>query len=767
MTNSVLKRSLLITAVALAMLFGSSSVFAGQWVRQSKQIDGIYGIIISCIDHGNSLIGAWEVSENVAPTITPCCVKMTKGHVYSKGTVVLTLKWETNDPQHDPPPFKQYFIHTIGIDHVKNGLPAGTATSSLGSPTAADPYHVVAYSWENTRSGVITFTYQMEADVEGGPTDTISACVSAGCAPSSEAPGNGAQMAKVSPSKYCAMPMYPESVRRVTQYANFAPGDPVNLATGEHIYSPNADISVYNPYGPAVVYQRNFLSSLAADQKHSLGLPIGWNDGFDIKFISSTPSSWGNLRLVYPNDAEEIATPILSGGTPTGQFTLASGSEYMVTGVPSSTTGQWNQITVTHKDRTKWKFSPIGSDTYLLSSIANRMGRSISIIRDSQNNNRITAIQDDQSTPIVLLSFSYQNGYLSSLTDCYGRKVSYGYGNTSGMACLTSVSQISDSIGAPARSTYGYQVVGNPSALHLTSVSVPSPTGSGLSTETFAINPQGRVSSIIDANGILHQFDYAYPDATRVVVRNQQYQIEQESLMSFDINHSNILISTTDAAGHVAKRDYGDTNNPFLPTKITDKLGKAVEVTYDQFGNILTSKSARGTVTTYRYDYDIFPLGRLIESEEGTNLPANDPARLPKTTITYYEPSGLVQSITYPKPGTTGPNGEMVTTTFTYDLVDDQNAGTRGLGNILAITNPGNNAAASITTTYYYGSYAQVKLGQPLSITDNLNHSTYFDYDARGNIKTATDALGNKVDYIYNIADQVTSILHPHTAPLP
>jgi YD repeat-containing protein len=761
------KSLIFLAAVAVIVFMVQPQVFAGAWEQVSSDVDGIYGAVISCSQHGDTQIHAWIGCENAAPrvdTYEDC----TTGRVYSRGNVAKTFRWVPTDPKTDPPPFRQYVRHTIGLTHVANGQPSGSASCSLGSPTMEDPYHVIAYSWENTRSGELTLSYSLDADVEVGPSSTASVCVAVESVEIGvSCPGPGAQFVKVSPSNYRAMPMYPASVRRVTNYANFPPGDPVNLATGEHVYSPNPDINVYNPYGPAVIYQRNYLSSLAADAKHSPGLPIGWNDGFDMRVVAGTPSAWGDLKLVYPNDAEETASPVLSSGVPTGNFTVAAGREYMVTGTPSTTVGQWDQLTITHKDRVKWRFSRASSDTYLLSAIANRMGNSINMVRDSQNGNRITAVQDDQPTPATLLTCSYDDGCLSLLTDCYGRKVSYSYFSLNNTMCLRTVSQLSASDAAPARSTYDYQFLGNSSVPHLNRVSVPSPAGNGQTAEEFDIDGQGRVTAITDGNYNVHHFYYNYPDATRVVVQDAQGKAEQDFLVSFDIGHSNILTSVTDRNGGVAKRQYTDTSNPFLPTKMTDKLNKTVETTYDQYGNILTVKSARGTITRYVYDYDAFALGRLRTIKEADNLTEEDPARKPDTSVSYYEPSGLVQSITYPQPGTTGPAAERVTTSFTYDLADDQIAGTRGLGNILTMTGPGNNATISIAKTFYYGPYAQVRVGLPLSITDNLNHSALLTYDARGNVKSTADALGNKVDFIYNAADQITSILQPHTAALP
>jgi len=115
--------------------------------------------------------------------------------------------------------------------------------------------------------------------------------------------------------------------------------------------------------------------------------------------------------------------------------------------------------------------------------------------------------------------------------------------------------------------------------------------------------------------------------------------------------------------------------------------------------------------TTYTWSYTNFALGRLTSIQEGSK---------PSTTITYYEPSGLVNTITRPEPN----NGAgTTTTTFTYD----------SLGNVLTVVAPGNDATSTITTTLNYttdGAYSQSsKFGQPLTITDNLRKGSSINLD--------------------------------------
>ena len=97
------------------------------------------------------------------------------------------------------------------------------------------------------------------------------------------------------------------------------------------------------------------------------------------------------------------------------------------------------------------------------------------------------------------------------------------------------------------------------------------------------------------------------------------------------------------------------------------------------------------------------------------------------------------------------------TTTYTYD----------SLGNVLTVVTPGNNAASSITTTLNYttdGTYSQsAKVGQPLTITENLSHVTHLRYDSQGRVTSVTDALGNETDFSYNLIGQPDTTTYPGT----
>ena len=55
------------------------------------------------------------------------------------------------------------------------------------------------------------------------------------------------------------------------------------------------------------------------------------------------------------------------------------------------------------------------------------------------------------------------------------------------------------------------------------------------------------------------------------------------------------------------------------------------------------------------------------------------------------------------------------------------------------------------TVTYDYtsdGGYTQAAaVGEPLTVADNMGHTSHFRYTARGQVLSVVDALGNETDY--------------------
>jgi RHS repeat-associated protein len=613
----------------------------------------------------------------------------------------------------------------------------GNVTFSWGAVTDADSYYVYKSPDGINGMGMGSVTGTSKVDTSPYSPETlyyVQAQNAAGGSPISfmisTLDGNEVQM--------CPSPVdKPDTAEHGS-----SAGDPVNLATGREAYAPAPDLTVYNPNGPGVVWQRNYLSNQALKGYGSPGFSAGWVHTYDVSVKGpATAGTWGALTLVQYTGQLDSLTPVIGGnGLPTGVLTPPQGSAYLASGIPGATTGEWQSITVTNKDQTELRFTPLSTGTYALASITNRVGRSLDLSWSS--NRALVQISDPVSTT-VLLSLTYDSsGRLSAATDNFGRKVVYTnsvpFGSDPGK--LQSVSQVvtAATTNPPARWSFTYDTA---NGQQLKTIVVPSPTGSGNSTSTINYDPRGRVTSLVDANGNKRVYTYN-STSTLVQVKNPANTVVQSWTQKFNVTRHDTGI--TDANNKSTIVEYNDTQNPWKPTRVVDKNNKATLYTYDQYGNLLTAINPRNVTTTYTWSYTAFSLGRLTGIQEGSK---------PATTITYYEPSGLVQSVSTPSPTGSG----SVATTFTYDA----------LGNVLTVTTPGNNAASQITTTYNYttdGAYTQsARIGQPITVTDNLGHVTHMRYDTQGRGTSVTDALGNETNLSYNLIGQPEEVQLPAT----
>ena len=558
-------------------------------------------------------------------------------------------------------------------------------------------------------------------------------------------------------------------------------GDPVNLATGAEEYAPAADLTVYNPHGPNVVWDRSY-DSLRGNGRNNNGiqddgLGAGWSDSYNIYVDDASNLVLTNGASIHFNDP---GYP--NAQNPRLQCSVAPGIPLMIEHDYSPNNGGgygYDYYVITFKDKTKWITGASTRDgaensAYNIAKIMDRNGNAINIIKITGELFSIT----DASTGIVLLKVTRDaSDAIASVSDCYGRSVYYHigqhgtapYGQT--FSELDQVSQVVPTGTANALSQYqryaygytsthgSYSVGDGPAFLH--TITVPSPTGSGTQMATINYGDDQLVSSIVDANGNTHLYNFNAGDAnhTQVTVQNASGSTVYSYKAGYNADMS--MASRTDGAGNATYTvNSWSAQDPYRPSSVTDGNGRTTQMTWDQYGNMLTeTPPSNGTrtpaVTTYSYSYANFPLGEMIQMQEGGKTP---------TSYAYYEPSGLMKTLTTPAPGTAGGTAT-VTTSWTYD----------GLGNVLTENSPGNNAASVITTTFNYATdpgdsihgvpaTSQVAaIDQPLTLTDNLGNVSHYRYDAQGNTISMLDALGAEYDQSFNIANQMLQVTYPAT----
>jgi RHS repeat-associated protein len=572
-------------------------------------------------------------------------------------------------------------------------------------------------------------------------------------------------------------------------------GDPVNLATGEEEYTPSPDLVVYNPLGPSVVWERMYNSlrgpyALPYSYQNTPDFGVGWSHPYNVGVYATGPhiappqgavSPNTTLQamnyVVFANGSRVQAKPSTAGppsaSTPRIVCSVAGGVALLVEWDYDSTTGG-NYFKVTFPDRSVWQTVEAPSGTvpswYPVGREYDRVGNFITL--QYGTNGALNAIVDKNGSALLTINRD-GNGTITSVSDRYGRSVYYHVGSyptqnvPAGYAQayyeLDHVSQVvsTGTPNPPNRYVYGYANVANGEGSEtiplLHTISVPSPTGNGMATATINYQPNtDYVSSRVDANGNTVTYTVVDGNHTKVSYLNPQGQVVFSQTRGFDNNMS----ATTETDGTnqtvIEAFTYADPNDPYAPSVVQDGNGYASggangkgtwEYTYDGYGHVLTETTPYGTTITSTYTYTNFALGELVKVQEGGKTP---------TSYTYYEPSGLLASVSSPLPGTSG-SGQVVTTTYSYDA----------LGNLVQEVGPGNNAAQTETTTYGYtqdGNYQQAEaLGEPLTITDNLGHTVHHRYDARGNRIADIDALGNEIDLSYNLADQLVQITFPAT----
>lgn len=234
---------------------------------------------------------------------------------------------------------------------------------------------------------------------------------------------------------------------------------------------------------------------------------------------------------------------------------------------------------------------------------------------------------------------------------------------------------------------------------------------SSLSPFQIVFNPETKIATVTDPKGQIWEYTRG---ANELVIS---------------------IINTSLGTGVSFERL--DSNNPTLPTKITDGEGNVTYFIYDIMGNAQQIDQPEGIQHQFEYDamnnITKYINPRNIDFNYGYNAYGNltsvqDPRGT--TTLSYYLPEGLVKQATNPL----GHN-----TSFAYN----------GYGNVSAVTDPLSN-----TTQYGYDG-----VGRLTSVINPKSQTTTYSYDKNDNLKTVTDAIGQTV-YGYDVNQNLTSILN-------
>lgn len=328
--------------------------------------------------------------------------------------------------------------------------------------------------------------------------------------------------------------------------------DPVNLSTLEEEFSPEPDLVIYNPTGPAVIWKRMYNSMRGNADSGNLSDPetllgTGWSHPYNtwVRIVGDSEPRFLTLpngsRIQFVRTGAATGTSpceIVGGGQPIRIM------EYRSTPAQGVVRYQWY---IYHADGSVWTTDMVASNQYgyitanaYVEEMGDRNGNYIVIESDREHIPSSYLMVRDSAGRILFYVHAAPTSYGSYITasDCYGRYMFYvvekrkwpeaPFNNQpyDEFRLLTKVSHVSNSLLQPSdyRNQYGYTHVasgGNGGMYCLSSHTVPSPTGTGTVTAKIRYQTNGtmEVKELEDANGSITRFTKVTTTKTKVEFR--------------------------------------------------------------------------------------------------------------------------------------------------------------------------------------------------------------------------------------------------------
>ena len=439
------------------------------------------------------------------------------------------------------------------------------------------------------------------------------------------------------------------------------------------------------PMSLSVVYN-SYNADMSRAQVDTV-LGYGWTHSYNVFLFSQ-------LGSMFRFDGEGRVTRYKVG--PGGTYTAAPG--YFETLVKNPD----GSFTLRQKDGTKFTFVLIPGTPFLVVGPVYRLTKIV-----DRNGNTTT--------------LTYVGGNLTSVTDTYGRSLTFTY------TSLKKVASVKD----PANriTTFQYDSTGR----KLTSIVDPN----GKATQ-YTYNSLYQLTSKVDKDGRVSTYTYQSNEPTSVRDSSAQSRARLSNplnwatdLIQLAMNQTRVYMPTTttatDGRGDLISYQY---NAQGYVTQVTQPDGATTRYTYDPATLMLSSIiNANGHTTSYAYD------------AQGNRTQMTD--ALGRTTTYTYEPV-FNQVLTM-----TDPRGR--TTNYTYDSNGNLTSATDPLGQT---TNFAYDVHGNITTRVdknsHTTSYTYNAAGNLISVTDGAGHTTTMTYDVVGNRTSMTDPGGHTTSYQYD-----------------
>lgn len=302
-------------------------------------------------------------------------------------------------------------------------------------------------------------------------------------------------------------------------------------------------------------------------------------------------------------------------------------------------------------------------------------------------------------------------------------------------------------------------------------------------TTRYCVDDRDRVRRVVDAKG--HVRKRTYTPNSNVATFDGSGLGSGGTTFSYEYDSNDNPTKVTTPSGGVATATYGDTDNPTMPTAMSDfdVAGNASSPTwqydYDSKGNLIEAKALLGSGTgddiVYRYCWDgkgqlqrIDPIDAagtnsvsldnntsdgcgtasqgndtLYTYDYDGHLTQVDPPGSHRTTTYTYDTLSRVKTIT---------DGRGVRTTFTYDALGHVVAETFADDPTDSVTPPTGTASATVTWAY--------DAAGNMTSLDDPEGFTNFTYDELNRVTSQQDQDGPASDktYTYDPADNVLTV---------
>ncbi|MEU1894836.1 DNRLRE domain-containing protein [Streptomyces pristinaespiralis] len=334
------------------------------------------------------------------------------------------------------------------------------------------------------------------------------------------------------------------------------------------------------------------------------------------------------------------------------------------------------------------------------------------------------------------LSNSKIYDHVKSFTDISGRKIEFYY------TSMGLLGQVTDGVGSSQPKVFKFTYDATQGNKNVKLVKATDPRGNATQLAYYA--PQAGD-------------DPKYHWWTKTITD----RLQGNTGFTYAVNAANTKFTNTkvtDAENHAT--DYV-TDDFGRPVQTTNAKAQTTKMSWDADNNVAYLEEANGAKTAFCYDQKTgYPLWqRDAENNKAGVPPATDcaPGAYP-ANAQRYEYQTRLDGFSADLFTKTSPEGRKWQ--FGYD----------SFGNLKTVTDPkgvSTTTTGDYTTSYEYDSYGQLTkaidangnpttnsgfgpTGYPATITDALNKSTTFVYDARGQVTEVTDALGKKTTQTYD-----------------